>query len=115
EEERALIEDWYNQLSESDEQALLTWNLKKEVLKEGVFKKIKAHKKNKVRTLIIIRTAAAAVLVVIIGLIFNLNLKDEQNTKQDLLSYAATQNNNISELKNTRLIADENNLELKGH
>lgn len=115
EEERKLVETWYSQLNEGDVLASAHWEAKSKGLKSRVYKKIGFNRRN-VRELAFFRVAAA-ILLLFLGSIAYLTLnKADIDTKQELLTYAETGQIEISKLKETRLILDEErSIDLNGN
>ncbi|MFA4867021.1 MAG: FecR domain-containing protein [Pedobacter sp.] len=115
EEERRQVEDWYEQLNEDDGRAFSAWTDTNISLKNNLLAKIAADKKQRNRTLVFLRAAAAIVILISIGILFKLNIK-EADTKKDLLQFATSENINIRGLKETRLIMDKSSsFNLKGN
>ncbi len=114
EEEREIVETWYSQLNEGDNLAAAHWKAKSKGLKSAVYKKIGFNDGN-VRRLAFLRVAAA-VLLLFLGSIAYLTLNNNDiDTKQALLAYAVDNQIEISKLKETRLILNqEKSIDLNG-
>ncbi|MEQ7798717.1 FecR domain-containing protein [Pedobacter sp. ASV1-7] len=108
EEERRQVEDWYEQLNEDDGRAFSAWTDKNTNLKDSLLTKITIDKKRRTRTLVFLRAAAAIIILISIGILFKLSIK-ETDSKKDLLQYATSENINIKGLKETHLIMDKSN------
>lgn len=115
EEESRIVEEWYNRLNEDDGNAVETWNSKAKGLKAGLYKKISIGN-HKTRELVFFRAAAAAVIILIgVAALFYLNTK-ETDTRAELLSYAISGKVDVGNLKETRLILDEDRaIDLEGN
>lgn len=106
EEERKLVETWYDQLNEDDGMSMSQWKAKSKGLKTGLYKKISLDN-GKIRNLVFFRGAAAAI-VLLLGSIVYLTLNQYGiDTKQELFSYAGNGQIEMGTLKETRLILDE--------
>lgn len=115
EEERRQIEDWYEQLNEDDGRAFSAWTDRNTSLKNNLLTKITTDQKRRTRTLVFLRAAAAIIILISIGILFKLTIK-EADTKKDLLQFATSENINIKGLKETRLIMDKSSsFNLKGN
>ncbi len=113
EEEKRIVDDWYDQINEDDGNAEQAWASKQAMLKQQLHQKLN-RKEVQVRKLVWLRTAAAA--IVLIGITVLLKVKmSETDTKTSLFQYATSQSIDLKRLKETRLILNqEDSLELKG-
>lgn len=114
-EERKLVEAWYAQLDENDGLAATRWHARAKMLKSGIDKKIGVQQV-KVKKLAVLYRVAAAVLLLILGGMAYLMLGKKVDTKQELLAYAGAEHIEISQLKETRLILNQQkSIDLNGN
>lgn len=113
EEETRIVDDWYDQINEDDGNSAQAWASKQAMLKEQLHLRLD-RKEVRVRKLVWLRAAAAVIVLVGTAVLFKVKMSTT-DTKASLVQYAASQNIDLSKLKETRLILNqEDSLDLKG-